>query len=209
MNATDRKRFAMAVGVLGETYGRPVTEVTIRAYEIGMAGLPIIAIERAVNRAVTESKFMPVPAELRELSGELMPSDRAIKAWAAVQAAMRGHDYYDTVVFDDPVTTATVRHLWHDWMQFTEASESDDEKWMRKEFERVYCSLLRSGISREATRPLLGFFEKENRLHGKMVQPPLMIACGLPKLSTLRISTEPSVQQPETVRLLENIGVMP
>ena len=221
MNASERKRFAMAVGVLGETYGRQITEVTIRAYEIGMAGIPIQAIESAVNRAVTEKKFMPVPAELRELAGEMRPEDRAVKAWAAVQVAMRGHDYYDTVVFDDPVTTATVRHLWHDWIQFSEVLATTDEVWMRKDFERVYCSLMRTGIGQELTRPLIGFFERENALNGYregdtvrgyIINSRITIACGLPVVQKLTVdhsTSEKQIQPSSTVLLIENIGTMP
>ena len=203
-------RFALAITVLGEGFRQKITPMTIRAYRLGLRGLAIDAIESAVSRAVTEKKFMPVPCELRELAGEMTPEDRAIKAWAVVTSAMRGHDYYDTVVYDDPVTTATVRHLWHDWMQFTEAAETHDEVWIRKEFQAVYCSFVRSGISQDAAWPLLGFFEKENRLRGQPTKPIVTIACGLPALPSLRYTPSPRAMIPGPASaLLEHIGAMP
>jgi hypothetical protein len=211
MRNEERAQFTDVIRALAVTFNREASEPLFMGYWLGLNDLPLAAVNRATARAMHERKFMPVPAELRELAGELTPEDRAVKAWAAVQSAMRGHDYYDTVVFDDPLTTATVRHLWHDWMRFAEVSETDDEKWMRKEFERVYCSLARTGISQETARPLVGYFEQQNGLHGQAIKPPLTIASGLPALPGLRYSPPPRVLEsaPVSAALLESVGKMP
>jgi hypothetical protein len=180
MNPTERKRLAVVVGTLGEAFGRQVSEVTIRAYEVGLGDLPIDAVEAAARRCIAEARYMPVPAELRAMCGELSPSQRAIKAWEAVTRARQCHGYYDSVQFDDPYTTATIRNLWHTWMGFDDACEQQEEHWLRREFERVYVALLGSGISESQAAPLLGYFERENGLHGHTVKPAVAIACGLP-----------------------------
>ena len=181
-------RFAIAIGVLGEAFRQKITPTTIKAYRMGLDGLTSDGVELAVRLAVARCKFMPVPAELRELAGELSPQDRAIKAWAAVSYAIMRHGYYRSVAFDDPITAATIRNLWHDWMQFSEALDTDDEKWIRKEFERVYCSLLRTGVSADAARPLVGYFESENRKNGYLDAPantPVTVSCSLPPVPLL------------------------
>lgn len=180
MNAAARKRLAVVVGTLGEAFGRQVTEVTIRAYETGLDDLPIEAVEAAAKQAMTGRLFMPVPAELRAMCGELSPAQRAIKAWAAVMRARQTHGYYDSVQFDDPVTTATVRNLWHTWIGFDDACEQQEEHWLRREFERVYVALFAGGVSKADAAPLLGYFERENTLGGHAVKPVAQIACGLP-----------------------------
>ncbi len=208
MGPTERAAFSELIEALAATFQREVSEAMLLGYWLGLHDLALSAVQDAVGRAVHERKFMPVPAELRELAGEMRPEDRAVKAWAAVQGALHGHDYYDTVVFDDPLTTATVRHLWHNWMQFTEATEADDEKWLRKEFERVYCSLMRTGIGRDAARPLLGFFDRENQMHGHPTRPVVKIACGLPAVAA--ISAQPSKAIPvEPHMMLQTICTMP
>lgn len=198
-------RFATAIGVLGEAFRQKITAVTIKAYRMGLDGLSIEGVESAIRSAIKRCRFMPVPAELRELAGELSPQDRAVKAWAAVTHALDRFDYYKSVAFDDPVTTATVRHLWQNWMGFCEAFGDEKEVWLRKEFERVYCSLFRSGVSREAARPLIGAFERENLRSGygqPASQHVVKITCGLPPVPML--GHEPRRAMPAAeVKLLE------
>ena len=55
---------------MSEAYCRPITDITHRAYEIGLAGIAVERIESAVVEAIRTRKFMPVAAELRELCGE-------------------------------------------------------------------------------------------------------------------------------------------
>lgn len=218
MAEQDRKRLAVAVGALGEAFGRPVTTVTIRAYEIGLRGLSIADIERAVNIAIAERKFMPVPSELRELAGEMRVEDRAVVAWSIVESAMRRLGGGRTVLFDDPATNATIANLWRTWTAFEEALDRDEEKWLRKDFERVYCALLRSGVGPNGFLPLAG----ENDLHGSPYMVSLAVergwkepevarvTCGLPALSRLGSVQQPTKRLPHgDQKLLESIGVIP
>jgi len=207
MTESDRKRLAVAVGALGEAFGRAVTKVTIHAYEIGLAGLPIAAIEHATRRAIAERKFMPVPSELRELAGAISPADRAIKAWDALDKAVTRYGYYDSVDFDDKLINAAVRSM-GGWMRLSERYNTDEEKWIRKDFERIYESLMRSGVSTEAIGPLLGFHEQNNRgRYDNHVPTVKMIATGLPPhLPGLLPSASNSprqVRQQNAIKLIE------
>lgn len=176
----DKPRFARAIAVLAEAFRQKCTETTIRAYEFGLSDLTIEAIEKAVTKAIGQCKFMPVPAELRELSGELRPEARAAMAWAVVIDAVRRFGYYKSVYFDDPTITATIRNLWHTWEQFDDALEAGDETWLRKDFERVYKMLYQSGVSAEDALPLLGAHERNNATKGYASKAALLIESHLP-----------------------------
>jgi hypothetical protein len=207
-------RLAVAVAVLGESYGRQITTTTIQAYEMGLAGLPIVSIERAVQRAVTERKFMPTPAELRELSGELLPQDRAIRAWDAAMKAVASDGYYRSVDFDDKCVNATI-HSMGGWMRFNERLDEEEEKWLRKEFSDLYVSFLRGGISQESASYLIGYHEHENWMNGyhDAFKPPALIVTGLPALPCVVTSSLPSQPRKaisvEVEKLTQGIGRKP
>lgn len=182
MNEPDRtKRLATVVGVLAEAYRREITDVTIKAYEMGLRGVPIADIERATQRAVETCKFMPSPAELRELAGGLTPKQRAILAWGAFTQTVASHGYYASVDFDDEIINATVRNL-GGWMPVLEQMEAEGDKWLRKDFERVYESFAATGIGPNMARPLLGCHEQTNIQGGHLaaIKPPVLVITGLP-----------------------------
>ncbi len=162
MDERDRKRFALTIGVLGETFGRIVTKVTIRAYEIGLEGLPIESVDAAVHRAIAECKFMPVPADLRALAGELSVADRSVISWKAVLNAMLAHDFYHSVDFDDPAVNAAIRSM-GGWMRLSERYDSEQEQWLFKEFDRAYQVYCRRGVTAVEGAPLGGYFERVNQ----------------------------------------------
>jgi hypothetical protein len=198
---TRDERFAVAVAVLGETFGRQVTAATIHAYEVGLEGIPIDAIEVAAKQAMTKCKFMPVPAELRELAGELAPADRAIRAWQAVVRAVHSDGYYHSVNFDDPVINATLRNM-GGWERFNERLEEEPEVWLRKAFETTYTSFAKSGISAEAAAPLGGFIDRSNAANGYLehVRGPKLIECGM---SPHRPGVVPAIAAVETRRITD------
>lgn len=72
MGPDERKITAACVGVLGEAYRQKVSDVTIRAYEIGLDGMTAESINQATARAIRECRWMPVPAELRTFAREYM-----------------------------------------------------------------------------------------------------------------------------------------
>lgn len=218
MRSEERGEFTTVISALAATFNSEPTEALFEGYWLGLRDLPITAVKRAAARAIRDMRFIPKPIELRELAGELSPQDRAVKAWGAVMYAFQLFGYYRTITFDDPVTAATVRHVWHNWMQFAEAFETEKETWIRKEFERVYCSLFRSGVSAEAARPLVGYFERENTLHGyhkgdeirgHRIDNHITIACHLPPVPLIGRSPERKRLPPADVKLLEGIGRNP
>lgn len=187
METTDLPKMVKLVACLCEAFSRTPSQATYMAYEIGLKDLPISAISRAAERALRESRFMPSPAELRELSGETTKEDRAVLAWTALQS----HVYlgpYKHVDFDDPFTNAAIRSL-GGWPTFlSRFSGSESEKWLRKEFIDTYRAVHRSGCNGEAARSLPGL-SGGSFSDGRRYEPTIQrIALGLPTVPMLQIS---------------------
>jgi len=188
MIETDRPRFAVVVNALAATFRVEPSKAMLTGYWSALADLPIEAVEAAGQRALRGCKFMPVPAELRELAGVMTPADRAIKAWEAFTRAVSAVGYYQSPDFDDVLINATVRNL-GGWMETIVRMEDEDktDKWVRKDFERIYVSLVNSGIGEAAGGHLLGYHEQNNCLngYGDQIAPPVKVRTGLPPLRQL------------------------
>ena len=200
----DRKRrIAAVLGVLAEAYRQKITPVTIKAYEIGLEGVPVEAIEQATQKALAQCKFLPVPAELRKLAGEMSHEHRAALAWEAFLEAVSRHGYYVSVDFDDAAINATAHNL-GGWTSLIERLDEEDAKWIRKDFERIYLGFVCSGVEPSQARALIGWCDKQNAAsgHHDAVRKPERITTGLP-------ATRP--QLPDShgsgeMKLLEGIG---
>ena len=88
----------------------PTTDLLI-AYWMVFEEFSLDDFKRAVKRAVTECKFMPVPSELISLSGHLSVSERAVLAWTRVLSAVSTCGPYGAVEFEDRAINATVRNM--------------------------------------------------------------------------------------------------
>jgi hypothetical protein len=152
-------------------------------------------IKRAVETALRQSKFMPTPAELRQLAGGLSLADRAQQAWLVAEQAVRVHSSYRTVWFDDAVINATIRSL-GGWVTFCTTETSEFDTFVRQRFLATYEALARSGVGKELAGPLPGEFDQQNGLHGFREQEIRRIACGLPPLPSMERLAAPSGQVP-------------
>lgn len=148
------ERFAVAIGALFVTFGVDATEARLKAYWIGLGDLPMGHIEGACNRAIREAKRLPVPAELRELSGVARPEDAALKAWRVVEEAT-AIGSYRSVDFADGTINATIRSL-GGWPAILARSPEEFDKWVRRDFLATYQAFARTGVSAEAKSPLPG-----------------------------------------------------
>lgn len=184
---------AAAITLLAEGFGRQATPVTFRAYIAGLEGLPVEAIEAGVNRALRESKFMPSPAELRELAGELKGQDRAVRAWLAFERAVTEHGGYRTVSFDDVVINAVVRSL-GGWEHVCSMDAQEFDTFLRKKFLDAYQSLYAGGVGEEEAAPLPGIFDRENARLGHERQEIRQVVTGLPpspRAPRISLATKP------------------
>lgn len=179
MGPEDREQFTIVITSLAAAFGREPTEPLLMGYWLGLENMTLADVKRAACLAMKESKFMPVPAELRELAGigGVKPEDRAVLAWQTVQCAMRRFGYYDSVDFADKTINAAIRTL-GGWEGICIRDEEQDPKWLRQEFERTYAALCRTGVAADLTPPLVGFHDRENAFLGyhDAVKVPQLVA---------------------------------
>lgn len=91
---TDRRRLealTRLVSMLCAAHSREADEATFAAYEVGLEGVPLDAVQRAVQRSLQEDTYrMPPPARLRELAGVGRRQAVAGTAWGEVLEMIRG-----------------------------------------------------------------------------------------------------------------------
>lgn len=73
MTIDERPRFAAMLALLAETFAEPFSELRVEGYWLALGDLAVDAVEVAIRRAMTEARFFPRPAELRELAGRGVP----------------------------------------------------------------------------------------------------------------------------------------
>ncbi len=170
-----------AIMAMCEMFKSPLSEAAMQLYVAAIQDLTAEQVNFACAKLMTTAKFRPVPAEVREAAGarQVSGADRAALAFEALSKAIPNVGYYRSPNFDDPLINATVRML-GGWERVCEMPEEEFDKWYRKEFERTYQTLLRTGVNGEAAAPLVGHFEKVNRLNGHPVQSQVLIETGLP-----------------------------
>jgi hypothetical protein len=157
------ERIINALISLCEAFGRTASEVTIGAYEIGLAGLTAEQIEQATAMALRTKKFMPVPAELRELaaSSGACYENMAERAFLALQRAVQrlGPDY--SVNFHDGAINVVVRLL-GGWIHICEQPREEFQKWFRRDFVATYVRVCRDGVNEDLRRYHGGRLERDN-----------------------------------------------
>lgn len=181
MHETDRPRLAMCLNAAAALWRVEVTQPLVHGYWIGLRSLPIAQVERAFAAAMQRCRFLPTPAELRELVAGPKAEDRAVKAWACFERAVVVHGGYASVVFSDPVLNATIRSL-GGWQRCCALPVDEFDKWLRQDFLKSYAALCRTGVGPEAALPHGGIHESRNLLHGhtSRVRAPLLIEVDLP-----------------------------
>lgn len=165
MNDPDRQEFAIVIGGLAVTFRVEATDGLIHGYWLGLRDLSLETVQRAAETAIRTKRFMPVPAELRSIAGQMSPEDRAIKAWDEFIQQLDRHGDFCTLEFDDPLINATARNL-GGLSDICERLEREAKTWIRKDFERIYAALMRTGIASVEGGPLIGFCEMNNRAQG-------------------------------------------
>lgn len=120
----------------------------------------------AVHRVCqTEKNIYPgtnIVAMIRESTGGMSIDASAALAWEKAYGALISHGN-NSVVFDDPIIHAVIYNL-GGWIKFCEMMSSD-MKWWRKDFERLYTSLI-SVPNLNPPKRLMGTTEQTNRLDG-------------------------------------------
>lgn len=194
LNEQQRKRFIELMAALASSFGREADQAMLLGYRLALGDLPLEKIESAVGRAIRELKFMPSPAEVRELAGVLTPQNRAGLAWVAFTRAASRVGEYRTVDFDDRLINATVYNL-GGWVPCIDRlGEPKGDQFLRKDFERIYMGLLINPPPASWLSPLLGISAQQNA--GTSIPKGLEQACGLqPVLVSTDLPALPHIEE--------------
>ncbi len=151
-----------AIATLFEAFQRSPTELALAAYDAGLLGVPPDAAERACLLAVQRCRFLPVPAELREiaLTNGTSYETLAAQAFVVLQRATRlGEDR--SVNFRDGAINATVRRL-GGWRRVCLLDAAEFDKWYKRDFVAAYIRVIREGCSPDELAYLPGQLELKN-----------------------------------------------
>lgn len=202
------QRITAAVATLCEAFNRKPTPATFAAYEIGLKGLSEEQVEHATAMALAKCKFMPVPAELRELAGTGGESydsmaERAFHVLDKVVSQLGGDR---SVNFHDGAINAAVRLL-GGWQKCCDQPREEFEKWYRKDFLKTYVNICRNGAGEEMRRYLGGRIETENakwigrKLRSGLTYEPGMFGSGV---EAVAVDYVPALAAPEPKLQIES-----
>lgn len=114
---------------------------------------------RAVGEYIDKGKFFPRISDIKEMiEGTL--EDEVELAWGYLVEVIMREGYYNSVSFPKyPAVGATVEQMAGGWCEFNDLFDNDKEKWIKKDFLRIYPIMKRRGIF---PNRLIGQFELDN-----------------------------------------------
>jgi hypothetical protein len=161
MKNEDFDKFQVLMTTLSELYEKSPSEAALKMYALALKDFSIEQVTYAVQRAITELKWFPKPAELIEMiRGSFV--DRSEQAWEILWNAYLKAGFWDSVLFQDGAIARAVQIVFTGWIQFSEQAKELSPEMLqakRKQFIATY--------GREARQPkepqrLPGHFEVEN-----------------------------------------------
>lgn len=171
----DKRRFAEAIVVLSDYYGKPIGDGVIELYWQGLKAYDFEAVSQAVRRHMANpesGQFMPKIADIARMLGGTT-QDAALVAWAKVDQAVRRIGTYADVAFDDPL----IHRVLHDmggWMALGTKTE-DEWPFVAKEFENRYRGFRIRSEQPEYPHVLIGIAGAHNRKGNHALQPPILV----------------------------------
>jgi hypothetical protein len=148
----------------------PISAARAEVYFDMLGWLPFDLLKHAARMWLAENQSQypaipPVGALLRlcgVTNGEPTPEARALMAYGAAASAVQSAGGYHSVAFDDPIIHGAIR-LMGGWPRFCSWPESELQ-WRKREFERAYTTLCRTGVSAESCGPLTGIMAEVKRI---------------------------------------------
>ncbi len=129
MDSNDTGKFSDAMGVMCEVFSKELSPLAIQTYFRAMERFQVEQIEGAISEAIVSCRFFPKPVELIEFitgkSGNL--ADIAEVEAGKVLQAVKQIGHYNSVKFDDPVTTAVIHMGFGGWSKVCQEMRSNEE----------------------------------------------------------------------------------
>jgi len=151
------------------------TQVVLDSYWKALEDFNIDQVEQSFGYALKSLQWFPKPVELRNFI-ETGPGD--VEDIAQIEAdkvvgAIRDIGFYESVVFDNPVTMAVIAKGWGGWMKICEMRD-DEIKWFRKDFVKIYKAYSNQGVKQYGH--LIGFHEDNNwEKYPEHLRDPILI----------------------------------
>lgn len=166
--------FFKRMTVLGELYGKEISKGLMDLYWESLQDLTDEQFEKACQIISRSNKYnsLPKPAEFLEAingtSSDQKSKDEilATQALLKLEEAIQKHGYYDSVQFDDPRIHKAIEHL-GGWMKISTIT-MDEWTWIKKDFEKIYKSLLNRPYDESYPNRVVGFLEQDNLNRGTM-----------------------------------------
>lgn len=139
MNTSDKTRFAHLLGLLAETFHKPLSHAQLEAFWIATNNLTLQQLETATLHLLKSSKFMPTPADIREAAQPLPSPLEAAAAWESIINRFRNPQASQP----SNLALRTLK-LIGGWNTLGNRSPEENDTWSRKEFLRLYEELASS-----------------------------------------------------------------
>lgn len=164
MENNDFEKFGKLLIALGEIYSKVISPAVIKLYWAVLRQYDFPVIEKAVGDIVSSHKYntMPLPAHFIDAISPPSTIDlKVLDAIKTMETTMIIAGSYQSVVFIDPILTATIEQFggWIELCRQTSAMSDRDYTFFLKEFERIYRSYNHRDMK---TKILLGRTDRDN-----------------------------------------------
>ena len=147
------------VEVLEAGYGNKLSKEPSKIYWDMLNKYDDKIVKETTIRCIRELKYFPKISEIIEMiEGTL--EDEVELAWGYLIETIEREGLHHSVSFPKyPAVGATIEQMAGGWCEFIELFDNDKEKWIKKDFLRIYPIMKRRGIFHNR---LAGRFELDN-----------------------------------------------
>lgn len=175
MLSDDLDEFSAMMQLIGEQYGKKLSDGLIALYWQALKDYDMVAVRDALGRHLRNTdtgQYMPKVADIiRMMQGS--SQDSALSAWSKVDRAIRQVGPYESVVFDDPI----IHRVLHDMGGWLSLGTKTENEWpfVAKEFENRYRGFKSRNERVEYPSKLIGIFEANNSTEGHKIAALMLI----------------------------------
>lgn len=175
MQQSDFDSFVDILQVVGEQYGKKLSDGVIALYWQGLQDIEFAGVKDALGKHLRNpdtGQFMPKIADIRRML-EGSTQDAALMAWAKVDKAVREVGPYVDVVFDDPLIHRVLHEI-GGWIALGIKTQ-DEWPFVAREFENRYRAYKTRNEHPDYLPVMVGIAGAQNTREGFRVAPPTLI----------------------------------
>jgi hypothetical protein len=156
---------AALLEVLFALYGRRAEPLQAKAYKMALADVPLDALTVAVEEAMRTCKFLPTPAELRDLAAGGNAEERGMAAWILLNRAIRQVGPYCSLLVADHALARAIEDVFGGWPEANSAAgQLNEPAWQAKRKEFVLAYKIQQRTPATAPRAYLpGIADRSNQ----------------------------------------------